>query len=168
MEETLNLILKQINEMRTDINGLSNNFNNLRTDINDLRNNFNKMDLTVDDLRESSNHNHSAIEELRKELRTGFSTIRDEMNSRFGFLHNEMNVNFSHVHTEMKGMRVDVVDLKAGQKKLEHKLDRLNSNMITSIGDYTDNIIPHFDGTSEVLNKRIFNAEKEIENIKRH
>jgi chaperonin cofactor prefoldin len=53
--------------------------------------------------------------------------------------------------------------LIAGQKRIENKLDKLNTNVITSMGDYTDKIIHHFDDTAQVLNKRIFKVETELE-----
>jgi hypothetical protein len=86
--------------------------------------------------------------------------------------------------TEMKEIRNDISDIKnvqgaltsnqeefkkqqfiliAGQKRIENKLDKLNTNVITSMGDYTDKIIHHFDDTAQVLNKRIFKVETELE-----
>jgi hypothetical protein len=86
--------------------------------------------------------------------------------------------------TEMKEIRNDINDIKnvqgaltsnqeefkkqqfiliAGQKRIENKLDKLNTNVITSMGDYTDKIIHHFDDTAQVLNKRIFKVETELE-----
>ncbi|ANX11391.1 hypothetical protein ABE41_005180 [Fictibacillus arsenicus] len=86
--------------------------------------------------------------------------------------------------TEMKEIRNDINDIKnvqgaltsnqeefkkqqfiliAGQKRIEYKLDKLNTNVITSMGDYTDKIIHHFDDTAQVLNKRIFKVETELE-----
>jgi hypothetical protein len=86
--------------------------------------------------------------------------------------------------TEMKEIRNDISNIKnvqgaltsnqeefkkqqfiliAGQKRIENKLDKLNTNVITSMGDYTDKIIHHFDDTAQVLNKRIFKVETELE-----
>ncbi|WP_165389477.1 hypothetical protein, partial [Fictibacillus sp. BK138] len=53
--------------------------------------------------------------------------------------------------------------LIAGQKRIENKIGKLNANVITSMGDYTDMIIHHFDDTAQVLNKRILKVETELE-----
>ncbi|MFG6496404.1 hypothetical protein P8610_13640, partial [Fictibacillus sp. UD] len=51
-----------------------------------------------------------------------------------------------------------IPELKTGQDRIENKLDRMNFNIISSIGDYTDKIIHHFEDTSKALNKNIITS----------
>ncbi|RYG72341.1 hypothetical protein EU245_10725 [Lentibacillus lipolyticus] len=58
---------------------------------------------------------------------------------------------------EMQGLRTEVQD---GQ-------ERLQKNVIDSLGVYTESIINHFDNQTDVLNKRVFKAETEMRNVNR-
>jgi hypothetical protein len=69
----------------------------------------------------------------------------------------------SNTNESLKGLRRDVTELKVGQVRVESKIDKLNTNINTSMGDYTDKIVNHFDDTIQVLNNRIFKVETAIE-----
>jgi len=90
--------------------------------------------------------------------------------------------------SELKNMRIDINDLKqgqqnleAGQKRIEVQqqtleagLDRvengiqtLQENLVDSLGLYTEKIVQHVDNKTEVLNKRVFKVESDIERLSR-
>ncbi|ESU33510.1 hypothetical protein G3A_06210 [Bacillus sp. 17376] len=68
---------------------------------------------------------------------------------------------------DLKVIRADLNDLKEGQKRLEIGQEKLQKNLIASLGLYTDKIVEHFDASTEVLNKRVYKAETEIERLSR-
>ncbi|MGM0875280.1 MAG: hypothetical protein ACQEWV_10840 [Bacillota bacterium] len=69
--------------------------------------------------------------------------------------------------SELKEMRSDISELKHGQKRLEDGQERLQKNLIDSLGAYTEKIVDHVDDKTEVLNKRVFKVESEIERLSR-
>ncbi|MBD1380368.1 hypothetical protein IC621_09005 [Bacillus sp. IB182487] len=69
--------------------------------------------------------------------------------------------------SELKGMRSDINEIKQGQKRLEEGQERLQKNLIDSLGAYTERIVDYVDDKTEVLNKRVFKAESEIESLSR-
>lgn len=68
---------------------------------------------------------------------------------------------------DLKVIRADLNDLKEGQNRLEIGQEKLQKNLIASLGLYTDKIVEHFDASSEVLNKRVYKVETEIERLNR-
>jgi protein subunit release factor A len=68
---------------------------------------------------------------------------------------------------DLKVIRADLNDLKEGQKRLEIGQEKLQKNLITSLELYTDKIVEHFDASTEVLNKRVYKVETEIERLSR-
>lgn len=68
---------------------------------------------------------------------------------------------------EIKEMRSDINELRQGQKRLEDGQERLQKNLIDSLGAYTEKIVDHVDDKTEVLNKRVFKVESEIERLSR-
>lgn len=76
--------------------------------------------------------------------------------------------------SELKNMRSDINDIKKGQQNLEAGLERveaglnsLQENLVDSLGMYTEKIVEHVDNKTEVLNKRVFKVESEIERLSR-
>ncbi|MFP5115909.1 hypothetical protein ACSU64_26710 [Bacillaceae bacterium C204] len=57
-------------------------------------------------------------------------------------------------------MHLDVIEVKNGQEKLQ-------KNLVQSLGDYTEKMIQYTDDKTSALNKRIFRVETEIEKILR-
>jgi len=55
---------------------------------------------------------------------------------------------------ELKEIRVDIYELKQGQNRLEVGKEKLQRNLVDSLGLYTDKIVDHIDDKTEVLNKR--------------
>jgi histidinol dehydrogenase len=68
---------------------------------------------------------------------------------------------------ELKGLKTDVGELKVGQARLEAGQKKLEKNLIESLGTYTEKITEHHDDKTEVLNKRVFRVESEIERLSR-
>jgi len=68
---------------------------------------------------------------------------------------------------ELKEMRVDINELKQGQNRLEVGQEKLQKNLVDSLGTYTDKIVDHIDDKTEVLNKRVYKVETEIERLSR-
>ena len=71
------------------------------------------------------------------------------------------------VKKDVKEMRVELTDLKEGQNRLETGLGKLQKNLVDSLALYTDKIVNHYDNKTEVLNKRIFRVETELERLGR-
>ncbi|WP_261132114.1 hypothetical protein [Bacillus sp. Marseille-Q3570] len=69
--------------------------------------------------------------------------------------------------TDMTELKSDMNDLKEGQHRLEVGQARLQKNLIESLGSYTDKIIEHVENKTEVLNKRVYRVESEIERLSR-
>lgn len=69
--------------------------------------------------------------------------------------------------SEIKEMRVDIKDLKQGQNRLEIGQEKLQRNLVDSLGLYTDKIVEHIDDKTEALNKRVYKVETEIERLSR-
>jgi hypothetical protein len=57
-------------------------------------------------------------------------------------------------------LHLDVIEVKNGQEKLQ-------KNLIQSIGDYTEKMIQYTEDKTSALNKRIFRVETEIEKLLR-
>ncbi|MFJ5763620.1 hypothetical protein ACIQAA_31930 [Neobacillus sp. NPDC093182] len=68
---------------------------------------------------------------------------------------------------ELKEIRVDINELKQGQNRLEVGQEKLQKNLVDSLGLYTDKIVDHIDDKTEVLNKRVYKVETEIERLSR-
>ncbi|MGM0867534.1 MAG: hypothetical protein ACQEWF_23035 [Bacillota bacterium] len=68
---------------------------------------------------------------------------------------------------ELKEIRVDINELKQGQSRLEVGQEELQKNLIDSLGLYTEKIVDHVDDKTEVLNKRVYKVEAEIERLSR-
>ncbi|WP_188455898.1 hypothetical protein [Virgibacillus oceani] len=85
----------------------------------------------------------------------------EQMNTRFdGIDHNigEINNRLDKMDGRFDTIENDVKDVKAGQ-------ERMQKNIIASLGEYTDRIVSHFDDRTEALNKRTFAVETKIERL---
>jgi hemerythrin-like domain-containing protein len=69
--------------------------------------------------------------------------------------------------SELKEMRLDINELKQGQNRLEFGQEKLQKNLVDSLGSYTEKIVEHIDNKTEVLNKRVYKVESEIERLSR-
>lgn len=92
-----------------------------------------------------------------------------------------LEVGQQHLEAGQKVLEVGQQNLEAGQKRLEAQqqtleagLDRvengiqtLQENLVDSLGLYTEKIVQHVDNKTEVLNKRVFKVESEIERLSR-
>ncbi|MFE8699843.1 hypothetical protein ACFYKX_04320 [Cytobacillus sp. FJAT-54145] len=77
----------------------------------------------------------------------------------------KMESDITALKVGQKTMGEDIIELKTGQKNLELGQAKLENNLIKSIETYTEKIIEHIDLKMEVLNKRTFNVETEIERL---
>ncbi|WP_017754150.1 hypothetical protein [Calidifontibacillus oryziterrae] len=71
------------------------------------------------------------------------------------------------MRVDIRQVEIDVNDLKQGQSRLELGQQKLQKNLVDSLGLYTERIIDHVDDKTEVLNKRVFKVESEIERLSR-
>jgi hemerythrin-like domain-containing protein len=138
MEQILKQILTEIKDMRVDVNGLK----DIRVDINELKD----LRADINELKDM----RADINEL-KDMRADISELKD--------MHEDIK--------DLKGLRADINDLKEGQKRLEIGQEKLQKNLIASLGLYTDKIVEHLDAKTEVLNKRVYKVETEIERLNR-
>ncbi|OEH93819.1 hypothetical protein [Bacillus solimangrovi] len=73
----------------------------------------------------------------------------------------------NQILNELGDIKEDTSELKEGQMRLEAGLDKLQKNIIENLGTYTEKIAEHVDNKTEVLNKRIYKVESEIERLSR-
>ncbi|PLS02447.1 hypothetical protein [Neobacillus cucumis] len=92
-----------------------------------------------------------------------------------------MEESFKLILNELQKMNTRLENLETGQQKLESgqlKLhlyvkevkngqEKLQKNLIQSIGDHTEKMIQYTDDKTDALNKRLFNVETEIEKLLR-
>ena len=71
-----------------------------------------------------------------------------------------INNRLNDIEINMKDLNKDVKDIKTGQEKLQ-------KNIIESLGQYTEKIANHVDDKTAVLNKRVYAAETEIQRLTR-
>lgn len=64
-------------------------------------------------------------------------------------------------------MRLDINEVKQGQNRLATSQELLQKNLVDSLGLYADKIVDHFDDKAEVLNKRVYKVETEVERLSR-
>nr|WP_285841975.1 hypothetical protein [Sutcliffiella horikoshii] len=69
--------------------------------------------------------------------------------------------------SELKEVRLDINELKQGQNRLEVGQEKLQKNLVDSLGLYTEKIVAHVDDRTEVLNKRVYKVESELERLSR-
>lgn len=69
--------------------------------------------------------------------------------------------------SELKDIKTDIGELKTGQARLVVGQQKLQQNLIESLGTYTEKITEHVDDKTEVLNKRVYKVESEIERLSR-
>ena len=87
--------------------------------------------------------------ELKELLRSVLKEELEPINNRLNGI--EINV---------KDLNKDVKDIKTGQEKLQ-------KNIIESLGQYTEKIADHVDDKTAVLNKRVYAVETEIQRLTR-
>jgi exonuclease VII small subunit len=63
-----------------------------------------------------------------------------------------------HLEKGQSKLHLDVIEVKNGQ-------ERLQKNLIQSLGDYTEKMIQYTDDKTSALNKRIYHVETEIEKL---
>lgn len=61
----------------------------------------------------------------------------------------------------------ELKEIKQGQNRLELGQEKLQKNLIDSLGSYTEKIVEHVDDKTEALNKRVYKVESEIERLNR-
>lgn len=79
----------------------------------------------------------------------------------------EMRVGMNDLKLGQNGLEVDIKDLKQGQNRLEIGQEKLQKNLVDSLGFYTDKIVEHIDDKTEAFNKRVYKVETEIERLSR-
>ena len=87
--------------------------------------------------------------ELKELLRSVLKEELEPINNRL----NDIEIN-------VKDLNKDVKDIKTGQEKLQ-------KNIIESLGQYTEKIANHVDDKTAVLNKRVYAVETEIQRLTR-
>jgi hemerythrin-like domain-containing protein len=78
---------------------------------------------------------------------------------------NVLEETLKQILNELKEIKTDIHDLKDGQARLEVGQNKLQKNLIDSLGSYTEKIVDHLDDKTQALNKRVYNVESEIERL---
>ena len=113
------------------------------------------------------------MEETLKQILSELKNMRIDIN--------ELKQGQQNLESGQKVLEVGQQNLEAGQKRLEAQqqtleagLDRvengiqnLQENLVDRLGLYTEKIVQHVDNKTEVLNKRVFKVESEIERLSR-
>ncbi|MEI2665785.1 hypothetical protein [Rossellomorea sp. LJF3] len=76
-----------------------------------------------------------------------------------------MEETLKQILNELKEIKTDIHDLKDGQARLEVGQNKLQKNLVDSLGSYTEKIVDHLDDKTQALNKRVYNVESEIERL---
>ncbi|MFX3628032.1 MAG: hypothetical protein ACE3JR_01505 [Ectobacillus sp.] len=71
-----------------------------------------------------------------------------------------MKADIQRLKQGQESMKADIQELKQGQEKLQ-------KNLVESLGSYTAKIVEHIDSRTEVLNRRIFTLETDIQKMAR-
>ncbi|MBM7653474.1 hypothetical protein [Neobacillus cucumis] len=101
--------------------------------------------------------------ELKDSLR---SVLREELqpiNKRLDTINKRLDTiepRFVTIETRMNVIDQELKEIKIGQEKFQ-------TNMIESLGQYTDKIAEHVDVKTEVLNKCVYALETEVERLTR-
>ncbi|GAA0437466.1 hypothetical protein GCM10008983_12890 [Lentibacillus halophilus] len=104
------------------------------------------------------------MKETLKQILIEMQGVRTEVQDlRTG--QNELCTEVQHLRTGQTDLHTDVSGLKQGQKRLEKGQERLQKNLIDSLGVYTESIIGHFDNKTDVLNQRVFKIETEMKGL---
>lgn len=77
----------------------------------------------------------------------------------------EIRVGMNDLKQGQNRLEIDIKDLKQGQNRLEIGQEKLQKNLVDSLGLYTDKIVEHIDDKTEALNKRVYKVETEIERL---
>ena len=80
----------------------------------------------------------------------------EKMDSRFDNVDNRLE----KMDSALAGLSKDVETLKVGQEKLQR-------NLIDSLGQYTEEIIRYVDDKTEVLNERLYKVEVDVATLKK-
>jgi chromosome segregation ATPase len=78
-----------------------------------------------------------------------------------------MKADMNTMKVDMNTMKVDMNTMKTDIKEIKEDQDRLQKNIIISLGEYTDKITQYVDDKTEALNKRVFTVETEIQRLTR-
>ena len=106
------------------------------------------------------------MEEVLKQILNGIQEMRVGMNDlKLG--QNGLEVDIKDLKQGQNGLEVDIKDLKQGQNRLEIGQEKLQKNLVDSLGFYTDKIVEHIDDKTEAFNKRVYKVETEIERLSR-
>ena len=147
--EKLRAVLKE------ELKPINGRLDNIDQNLEEHNKRFDKIDQTL----EEHNKHFDKIDQTLEEHNKRFDKIEqnlEEHNMRFDKIdqtmeeHNKRFDTFDH----------DFKELKDGQ-------ERLQKNIIKSLGDYTDKIVLHVDNKTEALNKRTFAVETEIQRLTR-
>lgn len=117
--------------------------------------------------------NNEMIEALRSVLKEELKSLNDRqegldnrldgMDKRFDGIDNRldgMNNRLNGIDNRLDGIEQEIKEVKTGQEKLQ-------KSIIKSIGEYTEKIADYVDVKTEVLNKRVFKLETEVQRLTR-
>ena len=71
------------------------------------------------------------------------------------------------INNRLNDIEIDVKDIKKDVKDIKTEQEKLQKNIIESLGQYTEKIADHVDDKTAVLNKRVYNVETEIQRLTR-
>jgi len=78
-----------------------------------------------------------------------------------------LEVSLQNLESGQKRLEAHQQTLEAGLDRVENGIQNLQENLVDSLGLYTEKIVQHVDNKTEVLNKRVFKVESEIERLSR-
>ncbi|WP_099354883.1 hypothetical protein [Fredinandcohnia onubensis] len=113
------------------------------------------VDLLRSVLKEELNPIHNRLDGIDKRF-DGIDKRLEGMDKRF----DGIDKRFDGIDQRLDRLETNQTELKIGQEKLQ-------KNIIESLGNFTEKIAEHVDNQTSALNKRIFKVETEIERLTR-
>nr|WP_304216834.1 hypothetical protein [Fredinandcohnia onubensis] len=94
------------------------------------------------------------------------SVLKEELNPIHKRL-DRMDKRFDGIDERLEEIDQRLDRLETNQNELVIGQEKLQKNLIESLGNYTEKIAEHVDNQTSALNKRIFKVETEIERLTR-
>lgn len=106
------------------------------------------------------------VEDTLKQILSELKIITTDMSEVKGDISN-LKEDMSEVKSDVSVLKEDVTQLKSDMADVKAGQERLQRNIMDSLGTYTEKIIEYFDNKTEVLNKRVYRVETEVERLSR-
>ena len=134
-DEIGNIILKELKEMRTEINGLETGINGIKNEIDGIKTEINGIKTEINGIKNEIDGIKTEIDGIKTEingLKTELNGLREEVNRRFDILENELARN-SEQHVVMNGEIKEIKDRLTRIEKEQEVAKRRDEQLATEL-----------------------------------